>query len=82
MGFSALCNSERILQIWDCCESNKLHSIQPTVGIVQHGKNVPLRFRTHQQTANWLLSPNSLTERVALIRQPVNIVVSIMDFMH
>jgi len=26
--------------IWDCCESNKLHSIYPIVGIVKHSKNM------------------------------------------
>jgi len=26
--------------IWDCCEGNKLHSINPTVGIVKHSKNI------------------------------------------
>jgi len=26
--------------IWDCCEGNKLHSIYPTVGIAEHGKNM------------------------------------------
>jgi len=26
--------------IWDCCESKKLHSIYPTVGIVEHSKNM------------------------------------------
>ena len=26
--------------IWDCCEGNKLHSIYPTVGILQHSKNM------------------------------------------
>jgi len=25
---------------WHCCESNKLHSIYPTVGIVKHSKNM------------------------------------------
>jgi len=27
-------------EIWDCCESNKLHSIYPTVGSVAHSKNM------------------------------------------
>jgi len=26
--------------IWDCCESNKLHSIYPPVGSVAHSKNM------------------------------------------
>ena len=27
-------------EIWDCCEGNKLHSIYPTVGSVEHSKNI------------------------------------------
>ena len=28
------------LDIWDCCEGNKLHSIYPTVGILKDSKNM------------------------------------------
>jgi len=27
-------------EIWDCCESNKLHSVYPTVGSVAHSNNM------------------------------------------
>ena len=27
-------------EIWDCCEGNKLHFIYPTVGFVEHSKNI------------------------------------------
>jgi len=30
--------SDEWQDIWDCCEGNKLYSIYPTVGIVEHSK--------------------------------------------
>jgi len=36
---SKFCLSEW-LEIWDCCEGNKLHSIYPRVGSVEHSKNM------------------------------------------
>ena len=32
--------SKFCLNEWDCCESNKLHSVYPTVGSVAHSKNM------------------------------------------
>jgi len=49
--------------IWDCCEGNKLHSINPTVGFVKRSKNIShyeLLFRPAQQTPNWSFSSHSL----------------------
>ena len=51
--------------IWDCCEGNKLHSVNPTVGIVKHSKNISrydsvllnrLRIGHSRLTHSYLLS--------------------------
>ena len=47
--------------IWDCCEGNELHSIYPTIGIVEHSKNMSrydsnrLRFGHCRVTHSYLM---------------------------
>jgi len=77
-------NSENLLkispvhsEIWDCCESNKLHSIYPKVGSVAHSKNMS---RYDSVLINRLCIGHSRLTRTFCVEM-IHLLVNCVDFL-